>query len=331
MVHRAPVPVTIPVPASVRARGGATERSGWIWVEHTLLVPVLKSDASVSVRRHDPTGAPLPSIRGACADGRHWRSLGRAPGRDAWTPFRLVHDFGGPACLVDGACSWSGCTVTPDRHVDLGTASEDASVRMANTPSAQDRLIRYHAVRDAGSRPDRGMPFDLRPGHVVTDLDGAFEARTLARLREILASVDGVPMMRTAPPSVVVEIGPAGKAAHAYVRYTDVTPRSDDHVTVVLPFAAHERVQRELAAFAPTVGCPSGVPHGLVTGRMESPDPVTVPVFRTPETEAHPAREERRAAVVEWATGLCARVVPGHGPDPAPVVLDALDDPFPTP
>ena len=282
--------VLLPVPSMVSGRTGRG-RPGWTWVEREVEVPTLASDARCEV----PAPKPLCSdvrdedrpVRGACAGGSHWREVRTRSG--AVRPFRLSDRILARENHPSVDVAWSGFgrrrAVDPSDRTVEGT-SHSISRTHGVTLAAQALLMRTYGAPGTQTRRDHvDVPYVLKPTAVATPLDPAFVELLLDRARSMLASVDGEPMVRSAPPEFVVVARHWGTGGVAGVRltYADMQPVAPVGRCAVFPGEdpryAHEvdRASRDgvLAPFEPDA---APTRRALVSGTVVTPCPVRDPL-----------------------------------------------------
>lgn len=298
-MNTTPVRVTLPLPASVRNPRTGAERCGFAWFERVVDVPDLESEARVNVPMTNLKGEGSPnSFRGACAGGGHWRRLGEK----AITGGALV-----PFVLGTGLDRRSGAVATTVVRRSAGrTRSLGRSPRVQETRALavaadvrhghdQHNLYRFHGVR--GRKVFVPEPFALKPGHEATLLDPAFEAHLMDRACTELAIVDGEPMLRADPPSVVVVVQPSLRV-DVRVRYADFVDAPLGSAVALCP---HESLDDIIRSIDAEIGRPAASPSWTVgwrddgvDGRVATPTPSELISVHDPVSARRHAMDQHR-------------------------------------
>lgn len=275
-----PVTVRLPVPASVTGPRSGAPVHGYVWVDRIVEVASYGSEARCVVGQPGVGDLDGRTIRGACAGGGHWRSgadMGIVERGGVVRPFSLVVPHlrpgpGEPSHLVDVGVG-GRVTAADGRCHDVREAARAALV---GRRTAQRTLRRRHGTTDSvvpGDPLDTVDPFDLKPDRDAVPLDPYFEDVVLEAVRRDVALVDGVPMVRSAPPETVVVVTTpiaGGRAIKTCIAYAETFVVDTCDVALVLPPTMADRILDEVED-AMRVGPLSGLP--LVTpvseGRFE--------------------------------------------------------------
>ena len=318
--------VRIPVPATVRGGRGGRARTGWVWVDRSITVPDLASDARCTVVQLSsqfvvaPFGDVGRRIEGACAGGGHWRGNGILPTDDSVVrPFDLTCEIVGgtdeAALRVEPVGRLRG-RPTPSRKTDTDLSSRSRTWSRISGVGPSDQRALERAYAASGACPDTTTPtpgpFPLRRSCLVTVEDVEFEGALLDRASRTLAYVDGEPMARSEPPSTLVVLSLGGWRSPWPLRvrtaYADAFPLASHDVAAVLPHASHATVVEDLVRTTERsrdwskVSMTAVPEHEGITGSVVTPSAPRGPI-PTPVHGAH----------VLGRNGSLASVGPVHG------------------
>ena len=337
--HTSPVTVLIPLLGTVTTPRTGRERTGFVWVERVVDVPVLESDARCTVFRPRASPHPVPRYEGACAGGAHWRvAAGDDPFHNAvgWTddgvvrPYRLVTPDP-PVPVSITRIDWGSRIADP-----MSSEVFHLSRRHGVTTREQGALRRYHAERDTLtgdlSDEDGGLPFRTRDDHAVRLLSPGLETTLLERVRSELAKVDGEFMLRSPPPETRVEIDGHSSTLKASVLYPDSRGAMTWSSSISMPLAARDDVATDLVELCEDGTAPRNWSYGptrtvAFEGRTVVPDR---PSDRLDVLGGWQTGRGREAVeeLVRWKEGFLRRhsfTVPTEDGISAPADLDALD------